>query len=191
MTSEIAPRDQSLAKYAADLEAICTEIEMCDGTLPADLMQRFEYANMALQQKCDRWIGYVDAMDAMIGILEQRSKRAATALKTARGLSEYLKTGMKSVIEANPNLTFKGENGTIYLHGQAEKPKYAFKFGEKTVRLVVDPAFIQMEPSISPYLRTVTYQVIDEPSLMATLQTGGEVSWAKIDRPSHIRIKGS
>ncbi len=191
MAAEIATRDQSLSKYAADLEAICTEIELCDGELPKDLMQRFEYANLALQNKCDRWIGYVDAMKAMIGVLEQRSKRAATALKTARGLQEYLENGMKAVIETNPNLTFKGESGTIYLHGQAETIDYAFKWGKKTVDYVVDPAFIQMEPSVSPYLTTVTYQVIDRDRLKADLKIGVPVTWAKLVKPSYVAVKGS
>jgi hypothetical protein len=191
MSTELASRDQSLSAYAADLEAICTEIEMCDGEIPQDTMARFEFANLALQAKCERWIGYRDAIDGMITALEAKAKRSQAAVRGAKALKTYLDNGMKFVIESNPNLTFKGESGTLYLHGQAPAVRYAFKFEDKTVYRTVEPIVAQMEPSVVPYLKDVTYQVIDSEKLKADLKAGITLNWASLEAGKHVRIKGS
>ncbi len=191
MTTELAaPKSRSLADIAADLEAVCTAIDSENGEISEALIERFKFAELALRDKVDRWIGYMDGLDGMIATLEIRSKRAAAALKTARSFEKRLKAGMKFVIEQNPNLTFKGESGTVYLHGQAETVEYEFKFGDKTVREVIDPAFIAMEPGVIPYLVPVTHQVIDETKLKIDLKQGKECKWARLVKGSHPRVKG-
>lgn len=191
MTSEIVPtRPPSIAEIAADLEAVCTEIDMENGEIKPELMKRFEFAQLALRDKCDRWIGYIDGLKGAIATLKSRSDRASAALRTAQSFEKQLKFYMKQVLEQNPNLTFKGEGGTIYLHGEGDKIKYNFKFGDKSVAEVVETAFIDMEPTVRPYLIDVTHQVINKEKLKADLLAGVKLNWAELYKGSHVRLKG-
>lgn len=192
MTSEITvrPASQSLAEIACDLEAACMEIDASDGEISPDLMKRFECANLALSTKVDRWIGYLDGVKGMIATLEVRAKRSAAALSAARSLENGLKKYVKMVIETTPNVPYKGESGTLYLHGEGDKLKFNFKFCDKTVREVVEPAFAEMEPSVRPYLMDVTHQIINKEKLKADLLAGVRLNWAETYYGKHVRTKG-
>ncbi len=190
MADLIVRDDQTLAFYAADLEAACIEIDSHDGEIPPDLMKRFECASLALSAKVDRWIGYLDGVKGMILMLDIRSKRAAAALKAARTLQEGLKGYIKFVMLSTPNVPYKGNAGTLYLHGQAAQPKYSFVFPDKSVANVVDDAFIKMEPSIVPYLVPVTHQVLNTEKIKTDLAAGAKLNWATLEKGSHVRAKG-
>lgn len=184
------PSAVSLARCAAELEWIMLEIDAADGEIADALIQRFDDARLAVSEKTDRWIMLLDTLKGMDATLRERRDRAAKALKTAENVHDRLKEYLRYVLTANPGVPFKGSDGTLYLHNNAESVKYTIAFEDKTLRNCVDRALVDMEASIRPYVKTFEVAVLDGAKVKADLKAGMKLPWAELHRGAHVRVKG-
>lgn len=183
-------RSESPAAYALELELVCQEIDAAEGDISPELMKRFEGAKYALAEKTDRWIGFLDAAAAMVEALKVRKDRAAKALKTAEALQKRLKGHVKFCMEQTPNVPFKGDSGSLYLHRNPEGVEIDFALEDKTAYKTVDSALIEMEPSLAHYVKQLNFYAIDTTKLKNDLKGGRLLSWARLSQGSHLRVKG-
>lgn len=181
---------QSLMQVAAALEQVCNEIDAMDGVITDEMIRRFDDAKLALSAKTDRWILYIDALKHMTTSLKDRKERAAKALKSVEALQTRLKEYVKFVIEQNPDVPFRGEEGSLYLHGNPESVRYSFDFEDKTFYRCVHSEVLAMEPSIVPYVKAGTVWIIDGDKVKADLKAGMKLSFASLERGKHVRVKG-
>lgn len=181
----------SLAKYAAELEAVCSEIDDTD-EITEDLIRRFDDAKLALGDKVDRWICYLDSAKFLVAALKEKKERLTKALKVTETLQSRLKDYAKYVIESVPerkHLTGSNE-GTLYLHKNPEGIKYSFDFKDVTFYRTVEKALIEMEPSLNSYVKVASCYLVDTDKIKADLKAGMKLPWAQLHQDSHVRIKG-
>ena len=173
-----------------DLESLCTEIDANEGVITDELLARFNDAKLALSHKVDNWIGYLDSIKNMVETLKERKERVTRAYKVADGLQKRLREYLKFVMQASPSLPYKGEEGSLYLHGSPESVKYAFEFTDQTFYKIVDPTILQLEPSINDYVKVTTCYLIDGVKVKKDLKAGIKISWAELTKDSHVRVRG-
>ncbi len=179
----------SLARYATDLELVCQEIDNADGVISDELMARFDDAKLALSDKADRWINYLDMLKGMAETLKERKDRAAKAQKTAEALQKRLREYVKFVIEQNPGIPFVGTEGRITLQNKAEGVAYAFAIPDKTFYRVCDKTSLELEPSLLPYIQVSSVMTVDHDKVKADLKAGMQLRFATLTRGSSIRIR--
>ncbi len=190
MSDIIVSKDRpSLARYAADLEAICLEIDEETGEITDELVKRFDDARLALADKTDRWIGYLDAIKHLEAAAKERKDRAGNAQKTFAALNKRLRDYIQFVIESSPGVPLKGSEGSLALQKNPESVKIDFDGVDKTFYRVIDPTLLKLEPTLNEYVKTITCYVIDNDRLKADLKAGKTLSWARLERGSHVRIR--
>lgn len=180
----------SLSRYATEVELICQEIDACDGEIPEGLIARFAEAQTGMAAKVDSWIGMLDAVKSRIALLKEMRERVTRAVKAAENLDKGFKGYIKYNLQNKPDIPFKGESGSFYLHRNPKSVKVDFEFSDKTVYKTIDPALVSLEPTINPYIKEIRFVVLDNEKLKADLEAGMKLSWARIEQDSHIRVKG-
>ena len=188
MTTDIIVQERkSLARYAADLEAICLEIDEETGEISEELIKRFDDARLDLATKCDNWIGYLDALKALVAEAKERKERAAKAQKTFEGVNKRLRDYLKFVMETNHGLAFKGTQGKLALQSNAAALKVDFELADKTIYKAIDPTLLELEPSLNHYVKQISCYVLDTERLKEDLKSGATVPWARLGKGSHGR----
>lgn len=185
----VALSSKSLARSAAELDLICQEIDAADGEITEDMIARFDDARLAIAERTDGWIRRLEAAKFMVEALKERKERVVKAHKALEALHARMKDYLKHIMIANP-VPFKGTEGTLYLHRNAQAVCYAFQFEDKTFYRTVDRALISMEPSISPYVKEVVIYLLDSEKVKADLKAGIDLTWAQLHQDSHVRTKG-
>lgn len=179
----------TLARCAAELEAVCAELDANDGEITDAMIARFDQATMAMTAKVDGWINYIESVKGMAGIAEARKVRATKRHETLVNLHKRLKARIKELMLLAPGIPFKGSEEQLYLHGHAEAPEYAVTFAKKALSNVVDQALLEMEPGLGDYCKSVTTWVIDGDKVRTALRAGVKLPWAKLNKGSDVRIK--
>lgn len=181
---------KNLGQYALELDLVCQEIDANDGIVTDDMLVRFDSATVDLATKVDGWLWYLDTIKAMIEALKERKDRAAKAHKAAENLQKRLKEHVKWTIQQTPDIPFKGNEGSIYLHRNPPGIELSFTLEDKSIYKTVPDALMQIEPSIGEYTKEITVKVLDMERLRNDLKAGKFVAWAEIKQDSHVRTKG-
>ncbi len=179
----------TLASVAAELALLLDEIDSHDGEITADIIARFDDASLAVADKCDRWIGYLDSLKAMSAALKERKDRAAKAQKSVDALQARLKDYLKGVLATNPGVPFKGSEGSLALQKNPESVRYAFTRDERTIYAVVPQATLEMFSDLHNYVTAITSLVVDSVKVKEALKSGVILDFATLERGEHVRIK--
>lgn len=183
------PRSPSLAACAAQLELIFQEIDNFDGEITTEMVARFDDASLAVSAKTDNWIWYLDTLKFMIAGLKERKDRATKAQKSAEALNARLREFLRGILQSNPGVPFKGNDGSLALQKNPESVSYAFDTESKTFYSIVPPATLTMFPDLRPYASGVTVILIDGARVKADLKAGKALDFAKLETGSHVRIR--
>ena len=159
----------TLAQRAVALEAVCNEIDQNDGVITDEMIARFDDAKLAVAEKVDSWIWYLDTLKTMAINAKVQKKRAEKAQKSLKGIQDGLNAYLKSLIQTTPDVPFRGKTGALYIHKSPPGVAYSFVFDKKTLYNAIDPALLDMEPTLAPYVKAVTGWVLDGSRVMADL----------------------
>ena len=179
----------TLASVAAELALLLDEIDTHDGEITADIIARFDDASLAVADKTDKWISYLDSLKAMSAALKERKDRAAKAQKSVEALQARLKDYLKGVLSTNPGIPFKGSEGSLALQKNPESVRYAFTREERTVYSVVHPNTLAMFNGLGAYVTEIRSLVVDGAKVKADLQAGMQLDFATLERGDHVRIR--
>lgn len=188
MNQEIVKK-KSLAAYVFELEQICSEIDEETGVISDDLVLRFNGASLALADKVDGWIGFLDALKVSLAEAKERKERADNARRAFEAMNKRLRDYLKFVMETHPNTPFKGSEGSLALQRNPESVEIDFTTVDKTIYKAIDSSLLTLEPSLNNYVKAITAYVIDTERLKADLKAGVELSWARLTRGHHVRIR--
>lgn len=184
---------KTLAQIAAQVEAVASQIDQVDDEIPESLIAQLADGEDELASKVDSWISYLDYIRATSAMYRERVERAAKGQKVHENLEKRLKLYLKKVIQDNPGLKFKGDDGEIYLHRNAPALKTIFDSApdrKVTLSSVVQPDEITLlAPDSAEYLKSMVYHVLDRERIKSDLAAGKTVTFATIQQDSHVRIK--
>ncbi len=179
----------TLADYAMEVERMCAEVDACEGEIPSDVIQRFETAELALAEKCDRWIGLLDAVKSRSELLKEHKERVQKAIKATDGVQERLKSYLKHTMQAFPDLPYKGSSGRLALQKNPESLKIHFETKDVTVYRTLEKSMLSLEPGLNAYVKEITLYVIETDKLKADLKAGMKMYWAELTQDSHVRVR--
>lgn len=185
----------TLARYALDVELACDEIDACETPeIPNELVTRLTDAQGALADKCDRYIGLLDALSSRIELLKEQKRRIKRAIEVGETLQGRVKDHVKYVLlvssKDGKKIPMKGTTGSLALHANPPKVEIDFVTTDRQVYRCLDESALQLEQSIAPYVKTVTLLQLDRDKLKADLDAGMQLPWARITRDYHVRMRG-
>lgn len=182
---------KTLAEILAELESTCLQIDEETGEIPKELLEKLtDLKDSQLADKVDDWILKLDQISGQILAAKLKKERAEKAVKRWESLQKGMKDYLKFIIQNNPGVAFKGDEGTIYLHKNPPGVDVDFERKNKTVYNAIDESFATLDPTLGEYMKEVRYFVVDGEKLKADILSGKKLNWAREKQDSHIRIKG-
>lgn len=203
MPDQLVPiKRGGLAEAAAELEAVCDEIDNHDGVLTEEMLARFNHAELSLAHRVDCWINYVDGAKALVAHLKDRKERATKAYRAAQNLESRLRGFLCLQLQSRPGIPFKGEKeGSLVLCKNSQlKLWIAYEADErthpetlairdKTVYDVVPDELLMIEPSMSNYVKERAFKTLNKELLREDLKNGLQLGWARTEQGHHVRIR--
>jgi hypothetical protein len=189
MTKELQPPKVHLGYSANALSTICEAIESSDD-LDETMVALFNETSRQLSAGVGRRKAAARAIRFSIEQAKAYEKQVTHHRKRLESALDKLKQMTKEIVEAHPDLPFKDELGkklTIVANAKAGV-KYDFDLGHKTVRNII--AFDQppvYEEEWKKYVKTEMYHVLDTGRVLADLEKGVELPWARLERGTHLR----
>lgn len=180
-TGSSLPTKIPLAFAATLLAKVSDDIE--SGNLDATLIAAFEDAKLATSEAVDRRI----AFDAFIKSAIDRCKETAKswrdeAAKLEKAHKRFLER-TKEIVEANPDIPFKGSLGRFVIQNNPPSVAYTFEEFELNETLIdalgIDPQYVVVETSYR----------INKQKISQDLKNGVEIPWAKLTQSNRLTIK--
>lgn len=182
---------RSLAEIQINLEtlmALNDELEV----LSDDKVDEFLALKKEREEKIDGWIAYHDHVKYLVEELKERKERFVKAYNTARRIKERINERIVYHIENDKTgIPFRGsELGTMYLANNSQPSfKHTLMVEKKEVYEAVNPVEA-LDDRVAPFLKDITFKVVDKEKAKAQLAAGVEIPWAKMERGKHVRVKG-
>lgn len=183
---EIKPK-KSIAVLAREFGELCDKIDQAD-EIEEGVVENFMAVKGELSDKVDVWIYKLDQGKSWTQFIKDRKKRVEKGYKFAQNIEKRMKSYIKYQLE-NATVPFKGLEGTIYLHGNAEKVDHTIKTENKTVHNAIDESVLDLVPDINPYVKTKSFHFLDVTKVKEDLKAGKKLSFAKITKGSHVRVR--
>ena len=181
------PDKRSLSKISHDFIELCDKIDDME-EVEGELVERFMNLKLEHKEKVDSWIYILDQVKSRTAFLKDRKKRLEKAYKLCQNLEIRMKEYLRFVIN-NTSVPLNGNEGRIYLHGSAEKVDHNIKTENKSVYNAVDQSITGFVPDISPYLKEIKFYSLDVTKIKEDLKAGKKLSFAKLTKSSHIRVR--
>lgn len=147
--------------------------------LSAALRDTFDIAMLRHADGVDRAISFRHANEALQAKLKLLEERAKDERKRLEAMDEAFRKQVKATLEANANIPFKGELGTISL--RKGPPAVETVFGDKKL----DPATIDMFAIESRFVRQKTEYALDAKAVRAALDAGEKLDWATVEQKQY------
>src|SRR5688500_18041871 len=113
---------------AAALADLCDQID--NGVEPTKAVSLlFQERKLDLAEAVDRRIAFVNAVDAQIEAARKAKDAWAAQVRSLEALLAAMKAGTKEIIEAHPDLPYKGSIGRLAV--QKNPPAVKTTFGDK------------------------------------------------------------
>jgi hypothetical protein len=191
MTKELTttPPKVHLGYSANALSVICEAIESSDD-LDETMIALFNETSRQLSAGVGRRKAAARGIRYAIEQAKAYEKQVTHHRKKLESALDKLKEMTKEIVEAHPDLPFKDELGKKLTIVKNSKPgiRYDFELTYKTVRNIVafdqPPAY---EEEWNKYIKTEMYTVLDTGRVLADLEAGAELPWARLERGSHLR----
>jgi hypothetical protein len=181
--------NKPLSAYIAEMEALANEIDDVTGEIPKELLEKLWAAHNNVKTKTDEWINYLDVQVGFEAIYAEKKKRLDTQIKRIHHLQNSLKSYLKYILQSNPEMVLKGDEGRICLQKNPPALDISFERKDKVFYKAIDQSFAAFEPSLSPYLKQVSCFVVDTERVKEDLAAGKPLNWAKITQDFHVRIR--
>ncbi len=170
-----------MAFAALVLSELCDRLD--DGADPTEaLVAVFKDSELDLADATDRRI----AFDTWIqGSIETAKKARDAYAERARKLTvahEAFKTNTLSILEAYPELPYKGQLGR--LASQASPPAMKLTISSDLTQEVIEQ--FKIEPR---FVKIITRLVLDSAAVKTALQAGEVFPWASLETGTHLRIR--
>lgn len=183
---DVTPK-KNLAVLAHDFGELCNQIDEAED-IGEGVIEKFMEAKGELSIKVDSWIYKLDQAKHWVQFVKDRKKRVEKGYKIAQNIEKGMKQYVKYQLENN-DIPFKGTEGTLYLHGQAEKVDHNINVENKTVFNCVDSSIADLIPGIDEYLKSHTFYSIDIAKIKADLKAGKKLGFAKLSKGKHVRVR--
>ncbi len=201
MSLNLPARRQTLGEAVVELELVAREIEEVTSDLSDAMLERFSRAQLAVSERTDAWIQYLDAAKVLVAAGKDKRDRVERAYRAAQNLEKGLRRYLRFQLEAHPDVPFKGSLGSLRVQKNPEalRVDHEARDGETaaeisirdvTVRGVIHDRLFDLDPSLRGYAKEVTFTVLDREKLKGDLQAGLKLPWARLERGTHIRIGG-
>jgi hypothetical protein len=171
-----------LAVAASDLARICDELD-AGVTLDQALVAAFDDTKLALADAVDRRIAFHEFASSAL-----EAARAARAgwderVQQLKGLIDRFKANTQAVVEAHPDLPYRGTLGRITVQKSPASLQTTFGFRELT------PELIEMMGIEPEYYTVKTTYTLDTKKAKEALAAGKSLPWAELTQSNHVRFK--
>lgn len=180
---------RSLAEVQINLETLMRVIDD-EEQLSDETIDEFLALKKEREEKIDGWIGYRDHAKHFVAELKERRDRFQKAYRAAKNVEKRLNERIKYHLENDQTgVPFKGADlGTLYLAKSPKSVAHLAPCEDKQVYgVITDPFYLNV---CEPYLKEVTFKVLDKKKVREDLEAGVELSWATIEQGKHVRVKG-
>ena len=171
-----------MAFAATILSRLCDQID--DGVDPSDaLVAVFEETKLDLADAVDRRIAFETWLSGSIETAKKARDAYAERARKLTAAHEAFKKNTMDIMQANPNLPYKGDLGRLAIQANPASLKLAFAGKELT------PDVIAMFGVDQKYVKTFTTLVLDTVAVKAALQAGETFEWATLERGQSLRFR--
>ncbi len=174
-----------LVQTSALLADLCRRVEEGEALSPM-FVQMFKATKLQHRDALTEVTTFADLLLYMVNGAKGARDRWAEKARKFEEAQEAFKEAAKQAIKDNPDLPWIDSYGTkVYVsRNSSASLQMNLSLDDKTVRNVVDYGDVTR---LGPYVKTVTYLVIDTDKVREDLAAGVEISWAKLERGDHVR----
>jgi Siphovirus Gp157 len=179
----------TLATLTQQLEALCDEVDDCMDELPAELLERFASAKLSHAQKCDAYVAAIKGLQHNAAYYSARAEQLSKRAKTCERIERAIKDRLVYTINANPNLVFKSTDGDkLAVRNNPESLSLSVPLRSRSFSNVIENVVEMNYPDIPEYLDIAQVPILNTAKVKAFLQSGGELSFAKLETKQHLRV---
>lgn len=177
---------KSLANLVSELEILERILDEKDQITPEDVKE-WSFVNDLLETKTDRWIAYLDQVEAQLRTAEERKKRAEKERKRKETLLNSLHIYLKHVLLSRPDHRLDGDDGSLIL--RRNPPKLTTDFQPE--RFQTDKVLPKVMAGEFPdkFTRDVTVKVLDTDKIRAALKIGEAVPHCNMTQELRVEVK--
>ena len=174
---------------ALDFAAVLNQIEQLDGNLDQAIMSTFGELKLELAEAVDRRIYFLQFLESQIEHVEKMEKAWRERRRVLDNLNERIKESTKATIIAQEgNMKLKGTTGELAVQKSPPAVQYSFESFKKSYDVITDDMVSKYEIP-AKYLQPVELLQLNKVAVREDLQAGVELSFAKLVRGNHIRIR--
>jgi hypothetical protein len=153
------------------------------------MMGLFETTAVQLSESVDRRKAAARAIKSKVEELKEFEKHVTGHRKKLEESLAKLKAMTKTIVEANPDIPFKDKLGKKLSIAKNGRPsvKYDFELTHKSVRNIMLEPLADLEEHYAEYVLTEVIHTLDTGRVLADLQAGKELPWAKLVHGTNLR----
>lgn len=175
------PNHDPMAIAAEALEQACDQVDQA-ANLDERLQFFFQDAQLQFGEEIDKRIAFNNWVKIQIEAAENAVMFYEQRIADLKTVHQRFKERTQAVVEAQPNLTFRGKLGKIWV--QKNNPGVEYAFGGREV----DPQTIEVFGVPEDYVKTKLVYTIDSEKLKADLTAGKKFLWATLRQTQSIRF---
>lgn len=179
-----APLEMAALDFAALLQQI-EELEDIDQAV----LSTFGEMKLELADAVDRRIYFLQFLESQVEHVDKMVKAWQSRKKVLQNLTERMEESTKhTILSANGKLKLSGTTGELSVQRSPPKLDLLFEPMRKSFDVLTHDVASKYEIP-SKYIQHTEFLQLNKDALREDLQAGIELSWAKIVRGNHIRIK--
>jgi hypothetical protein len=174
---------------ALDFAAVLNQIEMLDGDLDQAVLSTFGELKLELADAVDRRIYFLQFLESQIEHVKKMAQAWTERRRILESLEDRIKESTKLVIERSEGaMKLKGNTGELSVQKSPVSMHLSFEPMKKSYEIVTDDLVSKHEIP-AKYLQHVELLQLNKTAIREDLQAGIELSFAKLVRNTHIRIR--
>jgi len=178
----------TLALLTSNLEALCDEVDESD-SLPSDLLERFAGAQLQHAQKCDAYVAVIRGLQHNAAYYSTRAEQLSRRAKTCERVEKAIKERLLFLINENPGISFKSTDGDkIAARDNQEALKHYIPVRNRSYSNIIDNVHSMSVNDILQFVDVVTFHCLNAAKVKEHLQSGKDLSWARLTKSQHLRI---
>jgi len=181
------PEKIPLGKAAEDLSAIADLLEE-SGDLDEALVKVFGEAHALQKDAVDRNFLFHQYVKSQIALAKDMADNWKHQKDVMQNVLERHKDRIKFIMEANPDIPFKGAQGKMTLQASPSALNLAFQSSKRTFETISDHDITKYKVDAS-YVDIVQLKALNKEKVKEDLKAGRELPFARLTQSKHVRFK--